>query len=509
MMIVKKTFAYSILALFAVILMVPASSGAGETRVISHDGINGWACWTSGSVPCGGGHPERPITVQQSSDYGKPTPSLKITGDVQTNQVACASKTISSTWDIERLSLSFDVLGSNTQGNYPVIEINEKRSKISGDSNEWIHGNFSEDISNQESVEVRLCIFSKWAGSDAITEYYDNIKITTTEVDPAYVAAQEEEAREYEQDKEDREKEIEEAERKAKEAEERAQQAERAAKAAEERAKQAERAADAREDEAESDEARAAAMERTAAAINRSADAAELAMLYAEQAVVDAKRAQEFAEQEAAYMKDANRAMEKAVRAQEKAAEAEKRLAEAERAFDLNQQGRAEEKAEDARDAADAAREYADDVQYILASFPTAFAQSEQSGGVISPPGGGCLIATAAFGSEMAPQVQFLRELRDTTVLQTESGSAFMAGFNQFYYSFSPAIADYERENPAFKEAVKITLTPLLTSLTLLQYADIDSESEMLGYGISIILLNIGMYFVAPAVLIMKVKKII
>jgi len=129
--------------------------------------------------------------------------------------------------------------------------------------------------------------------------------------------------------------------------------------------------------------------------------------------------------------------------------------------------------------------------------------QTEQS------KGGGCLIATAAFGSEMAPQVQFLREIRDNTVLQTESGMSFMTGFNQFYYSFSPAIADYERENPAFKEAVKITLTPLLTSLALLQYADIDSESEMLGYGIGIILLNIGMYFVAPAVLIITIRKII
>jgi hypothetical protein len=122
---------------------------------------------------------------------------------------------------------------------------------------------------------------------------------------------------------------------------------------------------------------------------------------------------------------------------------------------------------------------------------------------------GGCLIATAAFGSEMAPQVQFLREIRDNTVLQTESGSAFIAGFNYFYYSFSPTIADYERENPAFKEAVKITLTPLLTSLTLLQYADIDSESEMLGYGIGIILLNIGMYFAAPAALLTTIRKII
>jgi len=121
--------------------------------------------------------------------------------------------------------------------------------------------------------------------------------------------------------------------------------------------------------------------------------------------------------------------------------------------------------------------------------------------------GGGCLIATAAFGSELAPQVQFLRELRDNTVLQTELGTNFMVGFNQFYYSFSPAIADYERENTVFKEAVKLTLTPLLTSLTLLQYADIDSESEMLGYGIGVILLNIGMYFIAPAVLITKIRK--
>ena len=121
--------------------------------------------------------------------------------------------------------------------------------------------------------------------------------------------------------------------------------------------------------------------------------------------------------------------------------------------------------------------------------------------------GGGCLIATAAFGSEMAPQIQFLREIRDNTVLQTEYGSMFMAGFNQFYYSFSPTIADYERENSTFKESVKLMLTPLLASLTLLQYADIDSESKMLGYGISIILLNIGMYFIGPAILIMKIKK--
>lgn len=120
---------------------------------------------------------------------------------------------------------------------------------------------------------------------------------------------------------------------------------------------------------------------------------------------------------------------------------------------------------------------------------------------------GGCLIATATYGSELAPQVQLLREIRDNTVLQTQSGTSFMTVFNQFYYSFSPAIADYERENTVFKETVKLTLTPLLVSLTLLQHANIDSEYDMLGYGLSIILLNIGMYFVAPALLITKIRR--
>ena len=121
--------------------------------------------------------------------------------------------------------------------------------------------------------------------------------------------------------------------------------------------------------------------------------------------------------------------------------------------------------------------------------------------------GGGCLIATAAYGSEMAPQVQFLREIRDGKVMATQSGTAFMTGFNQFYYSFSPAVADYERDNPVFKESVKLALTPMLTSLALLNYVDVDTEEQMLGWGISLILLNIGMYFVAPAAVIIALKN--
>jgi hypothetical protein len=124
-----------------------------------------------------------------------------------------------------------------------------------------------------------------------------------------------------------------------------------------------------------------------------------------------------------------------------------------------------------------------------------------------SPTGGGCLIATATYGSELAPQVQQLRELRDNHLLQTESGTLFIESFNQFYYSFSPIIADYERENPAFREAVKITITPMITSLSILNYVDMDSEESVLGYGISLILLNGMMYVGIPAVVIIGIRK--
>ena len=119
--------------------------------------------------------------------------------------------------------------------------------------------------------------------------------------------------------------------------------------------------------------------------------------------------------------------------------------------------------------------------------------------------GGGCLIATATYGSEMSQQVQQLRELRDNQLLQTESGTGFMAMFNDIYYSFSPTIADIEREHPMFKEAVKLAITPMISSLSLMENA--ESESEVLGVGISVIVLNLGMYIAVPAIIIVGIRK--
>jgi hypothetical protein len=124
-----------------------------------------------------------------------------------------------------------------------------------------------------------------------------------------------------------------------------------------------------------------------------------------------------------------------------------------------------------------------------------------------TPQGGGCLIATATYGSELAPQVQQLRELRDNQLLNTESGTAFMSTFNEMYYSFSPYIADMEREHPMFKEAIKLVITPMLYTLAIMENA--ESESEVLSLGISVITLNLGMYLAVPAIVIIGIRKTI
>lgn len=91
----------------------------------------------------------------------------------------------------------------------------------------------------------------------------------------------------------------------------------------------------------------------------------------------------------------------------------------------------------------------------------------------------GCLIATAAFGSELAPQVDGLRTFRDKIVLQSFAGSSFLRVFNAWYYAFSPSVADYERESVWLQHSVRISLYPLLAVLQ----AGVIIHDAMTGIG--------------------------
>lgn len=133
--------------------------------------------------------------------------------------------------------------------------------------------------------------------------------------------------------------------------------------------------------------------------------------------------------------------------------------------------------------------------------------QNDES--VDSSAGGGCLIATATYGSELAPQVQQLRELRDNSLLQTNSGRSFLNSFNTLYYSFSPSIADLERQNTMFKELIKLLITPMISTLSVLNHVDLNSEETVVGFGLSIIVLNFGLYFVAPTLGIIYGRRIL
>ena len=79
-----------------------------------------------------------------------------------------------------------------------------------------------------------------------------------------------------------------------------------------------------------------------------------------------------------------------------------------------------------------------------------------------------------------------------------------MSGFNELYYSFSPTIADMERESPVFKEIVA-GLTPMLSTLTIMESA--ETESEVLGLGLSVIALNLGMYVGLPVIGMIAIAK--
>lgn len=122
---------------------------------------------------------------------------------------------------------------------------------------------------------------------------------------------------------------------------------------------------------------------------------------------------------------------------------------------------------------------------------------------------GGCLIATAAYGSELAPQVQFLREIRDNTLLSTTSGMSFMSGFNQVYYSFSPAIADLERESLIFRDMVRTIITPSLYAMGIMTFADSGSEISVLTFGILSLGVIFGIYVAGPLLTIFTINRIV
>jgi len=77
--------------------------------------------------------------------------------------------------------------------------------------------------------------------------------------------------------------------------------------------------------------------------------------------------------------------------------------------------------------------------------------------------GGPCFIATAAYGTPMAADIDTLRAVRDTYLLNSAVGTAFVDA----YYHVSPAIADVVAKYPVAAATVRIVLVPVIWAAKL------------------------------------------
>jgi len=122
-----------------------------------------------------------------------------------------------------------------------------------------------------------------------------------------------------------------------------------------------------------------------------------------------------------------------------------------------------------------------------------------------------CLIATASFGSSSAPEVQLLRNFRDNQVMPTFAGSMFMSVFNSWYYSFSPNVALYENSHPTARNAIRMSLYPLIMILRLgsMTFSELGMIPELAAFttGILTSFLVGFTYLSLPSYLILNAFK--
>jgi len=88
-----------------------------------------------------------------------------------------------------------------------------------------------------------------------------------------------------------------------------------------------------------------------------------------------------------------------------------------------------------------------------------------------------CCVATAAYGTPMAEEIQILREFRDEYLLTNPVGKSLV----EFYYSVSPPMAEFITEHPSLKPVARVGLLPAVAMSTIAVNTTIPDKIAIIG----------------------------
>ncbi|MFC1927967.1 CFI-box-CTERM domain-containing protein, partial [Chloroflexota bacterium] len=98
-----------------------------------------------------------------------------------------------------------------------------------------------------------------------------------------------------------------------------------------------------------------------------------------------------------------------------------------------------------------------------------------------------CFIATAAYGTPLAEEIQILREFRDEYLLTDPLGQALV----DIYYRVSPPVAEFITEHPGLKSIVRAGLLPVVAMSTMIVNTTATEKTVIVGFVIVAMALTI------------------
>jgi len=130
------------------------------------------------------------------------------------------------------------------------------------------------------------------------------------------------------------------------------------------------------------------------------------------------------------------------------------------------------------------------------------------------PPGPRCVIVTAAYGSEMAPDVVYMRFVRDNLIGFSPMGRTLVAAFNAFYYSWSPSVAKVIAGNELLRAIFRVVLLPLIgivriTVLSFTAMTNIAGSTDLASVVAFLVaaVMTVAVYVAFPVLVALEIKQ--